>query len=836
MLSHLLRQFIRSCGIFFRTIRAFFTRKLVGAWSKLRRFSNFSRQATAVASKSFQGAASTLKKPTRREDYIETSRLYISKSFLILMAVALVLFGIFCYFVAWPFILSRFLTARFYHEDSRIPEWSGKVIVCYDKKKRIPMYSGRLEEGVLQGAGKEYDEDGLVTYEGGFLDGARAGDGIGYDAGVLVYEGQFEKGVYEGDGKLYENGKLVYRGQFSKGLPNGVGTAYADGKKCYAGDFVDGVYEGQGAAYDETGWMCYRGSFSEGLYHGDGTLYLTNGDSIHSIFAAGAAGGIIQWYKGGRLWYDGSAVDLTPDGYGTIFARSGKVIYAGEMDRGSLDGGWMLTLTAQELREAFGDASVTETGRTGAGFLMINNDLGLTVLCTFRQGEEESQTYRIWFDPKEGTNEEALLPWAGRREAERWAQRDRDTLEKRRLRTKGQTFLPAGGIGGDWYQSVFDYEDHSRSLVSENVESVPFLIIWAKPGGLDLPFPDEADETMAEAQERLDGLLEALESVGGSSSGSGAGAGTGSGNSADPADVERLLELILTPKDAYSLMNALTDYYVYSRSVEALEASRPLVEQELVERQRQLEREQTTQAAVDGAQEKLDELDHQLARYRIVEEQAKLIGERLTGFKLDSYDLAAVLQVFDVTELDAAALYDAAVDYAEKISAGRYQVDEAQMELDVKTQVLDLTLAYENVRAGQRSLERTAALLDEISQAYAMGTADKEALYDAQCAVNEATAGQFQTMGAYTKLVNRLNDLSGGWLARQYDWFAEPFGVLYETAVRQAQAEAEAEKQQPADTVPDEDPDGLKESEPVPEPSASEPAVPEENGEEQAVG
>lgn len=828
MLSQLLRQLIASLGIFFRTLRAFFSRRLMGVTAYLRRITNFSRQATRVASASVQGVTAAVQKPTKREDYIETERLFISKSFLILAAVSLVLFGLFCYFMAWPFILSRFLTARFYYEDSRIPEWSGRVIVYYDREKRVPMYSGRLEEGVLQGVGKEYDEDGLVTYEGGFLDGVRAGDGAGYAAGVLVYEGQFQNGVYEGDGKLYENGELVYRGQFLEGLPNGMGTAYADGKKCYTGDFVDGVYEGQGAAYDETGWMCYRGSFSEGFYHGDGTLYLTNGDSIHSTFAAGAAGGVIQWYKGGRLWYDGGAADLTPDGYGTIYARSGKVIYAGEMDRGSLNGGWLLTLTAQELREAFGDASVTETGRTGAGFLIINNDLGLTVLCTFRQGEAESQAYRIWFDPEEGTNEEVLLPWPDRRAAERWAEHDRETLEERRLRTIGQTFLPTGGVGGDWHQSVFDYEDHARSLVSENVESVPFLIIWAKPGGLDLVPPDEANETMAEAQERLDGLLEALESVGGSSTGPGIG---DSGDSADPADVKRLLELMLTPKDAYSLMNALADYYVYSRSVEALEASRPMVEQELVERQRQLERNQTTQAAVDGAQEKLDALDHQLAQYRIVAEQAKLIGEKLTGFKLDGYNLAAVLQVFDVTQLDAAALYDAAVDHAGEMAAGRYQVDKTQLELDVKTQVLDLTLGYENVRAGQRSLERAAALLEEVSQAYAMGMTDKEALYDAQRAVNEAAAGLFQTMGAYTKLVNRLNDLSGGWLARQYDWFAEPFGVLYETAVRQAQAEAEAEKQQPADTVPDGESDGLEESEPV-----AEPAVPEEDGGEQAVG
>ena len=90
-MSYLLRQLFNSFGIFFRTIRAFFTRKLVGIGAYFRRITNFSRHATKVASASFQGAAAAVKKPTRREDYIETRRLFISKSFLILLAVGLVL-------------------------------------------------------------------------------------------------------------------------------------------------------------------------------------------------------------------------------------------------------------------------------------------------------------------------------------------------------------------------------------------------------------------------------------------------------------------------------------------------------------------------------------------------------------------------------------------------------------------------------------------------------------------------------------------------------------------------------------------------------------------------
>ena len=250
MLSYLLRQLTNSFGIFFRTIRAFFTRKLVGAWSYLRRITNFSRQATKVATASFQGAATAVKKPTKREDYIETQRLFISKSFLILLAIGLVIAGLLAYFVVWPFILSHFLTARFYYEDEKLSDWSGRVIVCYDEEKQNPMYQGTLEDGLLQGKGREYDEARLLRYEGNFVDGQRSGDGCLYEAGVLVYEGQFS------DGEI-----------------NGTGTAYEDGVKCYQGAFVDGLYEGSGTAYYPNGIKAYVGSFSAGVYEGEGTAY-----------------------------------------------------------------------------------------------------------------------------------------------------------------------------------------------------------------------------------------------------------------------------------------------------------------------------------------------------------------------------------------------------------------------------------------------------------------------------------------------------------------------------------------------------------------------------------
>ena len=244
-----MNQMSRTVGVFFRTIRAFFNRRIMAVSTYLRRVTNFSRHAMKVATNSMQTVASAVKKPTRREDYVETSQLFIAKSFLIKMALLLAALGLIGYFLVWPFILSHFFTVRFYVQDSRVPDWSGRVIVFSDPEKTLPLYAGRLEEGVLQGRGEDYDENGLLAYEGQFLDGVRSGEGTAYEDGVLCYEGQFAGGLYEGRGRRYQDGALAYEGSFAAGVASGEGVAYyPNGQEAYRGQFANDLYEGQGAA------------------------------------------------------------------------------------------------------------------------------------------------------------------------------------------------------------------------------------------------------------------------------------------------------------------------------------------------------------------------------------------------------------------------------------------------------------------------------------------------------------------------------------------------------------------------------------------------------------
>ena len=489
------------------------------------------------------------------------------------------------------------------------------------------------------------------------------------------------------------------------------------------------------------------------------------------------------------------------DGYGTLYAESGDVIYAGEFSRGTLDGAWLLGLTAGELREAFGEAELTETDR-GDSFL-VNQELGLTALCSYQQGESESQVYRLWLAPEEDSPHRELIPWESLSEADLWAAQDQEETPQV-TRAQGAAYQADGTVGGNWFQSQYRYESCAMVLLSQEEDGAPEEISWSR----DMTLPDGTvvDESVSQAQERLDSLLAALEAAG-----SGASGGSGSSDSSGLGDVERLVGLMLTVDDGQELVDALTDYYMYREMTAALEGSQPMLEQNLASAQTQLQRGTGTQEAVDSAQAQLDELDRQLAQYQTGQEQARLTIQELCKLDPEDYDLQKVLITFDPVELDASALVTAAVEYAQAAAAGQYEVDTAALERQVKSAVLDLSMAYESIRSARESVTQAASEVETQTQAYATGSGTKEALYSAQCAQNEAAADLCQAIGTFTKQANQLNTLSGGWIAETYDWMPDTFGTLFQSeilrgqeAAQAAQEEREQQEQEAAQAIQEE--------------------------------
>ena len=177
MIARFFQQLLNSCGLVFRTFRAFLTRQVVGLRARIRRVTSLSRQAVRLVPKAMSTVAVAGKKPTKREDFVETKRLFVAKSLLIMLVLGLIAFGLLFYFVIWPWLVRMFFTARLYQNDEAVATYSGKVVVCYDEEKDMPMLQGKMEDGMIQGQGKAYDEAGRVQYEGAFVNGLYEGKG-----------------------------------------------------------------------------------------------------------------------------------------------------------------------------------------------------------------------------------------------------------------------------------------------------------------------------------------------------------------------------------------------------------------------------------------------------------------------------------------------------------------------------------------------------------------------------------------------------------------------------------------------------------------------------------
>ena len=117
------------------------------------------------------------------------------------------------------------------------------------------------------------------------------------------------------------------------------------------------------------------------------------------------------------------------------------------------------------------------------------------------------------------------------------------------------------------------------------------------------------------------------------------------------------------------------------------------------------------------------------------------------------------------------------------------------MEIDAVLSLLGLALRGGRLVMGEEPVET-------VTQAYAKGTADKAALYAAQCARDEAAAALYQAAGTFAHQANGLNTLSGGWLAEEYDWMADTFAALFHSERLQAQEEANQQAAPEGQTAP----------------------------------
>lgn len=404
MFSSLLVSLLNGFLIGIRSVKVYLTRGVLNVWTKMRQVTQVASGTTRVVDKATKNISELGQKPAKRSDFIETGRMFISKTFLFRVLLWTIVGIAIIYFLIYPLAMRYFFTARMTLHTNGLMNYTGKVIVYSDKKKSIPSYEGYLKEGLLQGNGKQYDTDGVLTYEGGFLDGKRSGAGEEYESGSLIYRGEFASDRYEGvgeqyaDGLLicsgtyvngrldgndcyvyYPNGRTAYRGAFTVGNQTGEGISYGEnGIQTYAGTFRNGAWHGEGTAYDESGEPCYTGGFSNNQYEGAGILYLDNDFRLEGEFLRGKQSGDAVITRNGITYYEGCAANTVPNGQGTLYNNLGNVLFSGTMRAGTISGKNLLNKPYDAVVEMLGDVYLT-TEETENGKILSSGELGLDI-------------------------------------------------------------------------------------------------------------------------------------------------------------------------------------------------------------------------------------------------------------------------------------------------------------------------------------------------------------------------------------------------------------------------------------------------------------------------
>ena len=188
-------------------------------------------------------------------------------------------------------------------------------------------YQGAFKNDVLDGEGKEYDNDDNLIYEGSFKEGVYHGKGtlIGTETN---YTGVFVKGKKHGHGVVHNaDGILIEEGEYEADclvsgiIKDEIGNKIAEGE-FEKGDLVSGTY-----FYPGKSIPCCVGTFKNRVPHGMVECYSPEGKlNYKATFVDGVNEGPIEWfYEDGSLKASCSIKGGKKNGVYKEYDRSGNL-------------------------------------------------------------------------------------------------------------------------------------------------------------------------------------------------------------------------------------------------------------------------------------------------------------------------------------------------------------------------------------------------------------------------------------------------------------------------------------------------------------------------------
>ena len=190
-------------------------------------------------------------------------------------------------------------------------------------------YKGEFFSGIWNGKGEEYKDRNLI-FKGIYKSGKRW-DGNGYDnSGQLLY--QLKNGC--GYVKEYnDEGILIFEGKYINGVRFGEGKEYNEEKELiFEGTYINGKRsKGKGKDFNLSGGLKYEGEYSNGEWDGKGKEYENNGVlSFEGIFSKGK-----RWTGYGKEFYNMNIIEFEGEylngerSKGIEYSPNGEIIFKG---------------------------------------------------------------------------------------------------------------------------------------------------------------------------------------------------------------------------------------------------------------------------------------------------------------------------------------------------------------------------------------------------------------------------------------------------------------------------------------------------------------------------
>ncbi|WP_353893914.1 hypothetical protein PRVXH_000685 [Proteinivorax hydrogeniformans] len=201
---------------------------------------------------------------------------------------------------------------------------------------------GSFSGAILYGYGASnniYYGDGSIKFNGDIVNGVPNGEGVLYsENGAKIAKGYFKDGRLNGPGKLYRNSDALYKGEFKNGLPHGAGNSfYTNGQLKYEGYWQKGLKHGQGKLFNQDGELLYVGEMESNTFHGDGKYYQSDQLIYKGHWKKHARHGQGKEFNGENLVYEGQWSQNYYSCEGRYFV-DGSLIYEGAWDFGLPNG------------------------------------------------------------------------------------------------------------------------------------------------------------------------------------------------------------------------------------------------------------------------------------------------------------------------------------------------------------------------------------------------------------------------------------------------------------------------------------------------------------------